>query len=155
MSKDEDPQGLPRLHNPRLSSIEAPSHPLSRDLCKPNAGQSFIAQGVPYILGGHLGDGAAGLVRKASTSSGQVYAVKFLAPDSKYIEESSFDDVARRFKREGERGVHLKHPHLIEIRAYSDNSNGAAFNEGKPTNPFIIMEYVKGRTLESYIHHID
>ena len=49
-----------------------------------------------------IGDGAAGIVRKAKAiSSGKIVAVKFLAPDPKYIDISAFDEVAQRFKREG------------------------------------------------------
>jgi serine/threonine protein kinase len=101
---------------------------------------------------GRLGDGAAGLVRKAKRlESSELFAVKFLAPDPKYIDTEVFDDVARRFKREGERGAHLKHDNLLDIVAYSDNDKGSAFRTGAPSNPFIVMEYVNGRTLESYI----
>lgn len=142
-----------RLVNPRLAVDEDEArHPLARELCKPKSGQVFTVRNQEYILGGKIGNGAAGLVRKASPKDSNIlYAIKLLAPDPKYIEENAFDDVARRFKREGERGVHLKHEHLIEIKAYCDNENGASFTSEAPTNPFILMEYVDGKTLESYI----
>jgi len=102
---------------------------------------------------GQLGDGAAGLVRKArDIERDTTVAVKFLAPDPKYIDTGVFDDVARRFKREGERGAHLRHDSLVTIIAYSDNESGRSFLKGGgPTNPFIVMEYLEAKTLESYI----
>ena len=72
------------------------------------AGQRFVVNKKRFVLGGSLGDGAAGLVRRATAEdTREEYAVKFLAPDPKYIEESAFGDVAARFKRERERGSHL------------------------------------------------
>lgn len=89
------------------------------------AGQSFVVKREEYILGGHVGDGAVGLVRKATrVSDNSQRAVKFLAPDPKYIEESVFDDVSYRFRREGERGSKLAHPHLITVNAYCENLDG-------------------------------
>jgi len=84
--------------------------------------------------------------------------VKFLAPDPKYIEAAVFDDVAARFKREGERGPKLNHPSLIKVHTYCDNVDGIAFSMAgygaSVTNPFLIMELVEGRTLESYIRNL-
>jgi serine/threonine protein kinase len=132
------------------------AHYLSRDLCEPRTGQRFIVGQQEYILGGAIGDGAVGIVRKATRASDRsLVAVKFLAPDSKYIDESVFDDVAARFRREGERGVRLRHPHLVAVEAYSQNVGGNAFLDEGPCNPLIIMEFVRGRTLESYIRTLD
>jgi hypothetical protein len=67
-----------------------------------------------YELEGKIGDGAVGLVRRARrVKDGIIRAIKFLAPDPKYIEESSFDDVAARFRREGERGSQLVAVHAV------------------------------------------
>lgn len=77
--------------------------------------------------------------------------MKFLAPDPKYIDPRAFNDVATRFRREGQRGARLRHEHLIDILGYSDNEEGGAFKSGSPTNPFLIMEYIRGKTLEDYI----
>ena len=127
-------------------------HWLSRNLCRPKSKQRFVLDGEKYELGGKIGDGAAGLVRKATRlADGKLFAVKFLAPDPKYIEEGHFDDVASRFRREGERGARLEHPHLIEIDSYCENENGELFVEKEPKNPFLVMEYARGKTLESYI----
>jgi serine/threonine protein kinase len=128
------------------------AHELSRELCNPMAGQRFIFQGEEYVLGGDLGDGAVGLVRKATrTKDNARRAVKFLAPDPKYIDEAIFDDVAARFKREGERGAKLRHAHLLTIFSHCENEDGELFESREPKNPFLLMEQVQGRTLESYI----
>ena len=61
-----------------------------------------------FELQGALGDGAVGLVRKArDVVSGAQVAIKFLAPDPKYIDPKAFDDVATRFVMEGQKGKTL------------------------------------------------
>lgn len=138
-----------------LASTLAMAHPLSRALCKPKDGQRFSIDGVDYVLRGKLGDGAAGLVRKVERKSdGQPFAIKFIAPDPKYIDEASFDDVRARFKRESERGSKLDFHSLLKIHAHSDNLDGSAFASGSPKNPFLIMERSTGGTLEDFIRRI-
>ncbi len=133
----------------------SPRHPLVRALCKPVTGQVFEVGGVSYVLEGKLGNGAVGTVRRArNRTTGRLVAVKFLAPDPKYIDVSAFDDVKERFRREGQRGAALRHENLVEILAYEENADGAAFRSGHPKNPFILMEYVRGRTLESLVHRL-
>lgn len=128
------------------------THPLSRTQCRPKAKQRFTVDGHEHVLGGSIGDGAAGVVRKATRVNDDMpLAVKFLAPDPKYIDEAVFDDVANRFRREGERGAKLDHPHLISIYSYCENVDGDSFATREPTNPFLLMEHIRGRTLESYI----
>jgi len=131
------------------------SHPLSRQYCRPQTGQRFTVDNEEYELAGGLGDGAVGIVRKARRlRDDAIRAVKFLAPDPKYIDESVFDDVAARFRREGQRAPFLVHNSLLKIYAYAENEDGQAFNGGSPQNPFILMEVVKGRTLESYLRRL-
>jgi serine/threonine-protein kinase len=131
------------------------SHHLARHRCHAEAGQRFTAAGRRYEFRGLLGNGAVGLVRKAEDlDGGRMVAVKLLAPDPKYIDVNSFADVEQRFKREGTRGAHLKDDNLVEIIAYEENAGGSCFQDKKIRNPFIIMEYVRGRTLESYIKKI-
>lgn len=130
-------------------------HPLSRKLCRPKAKQEFKVDERYYVLGGSVGDGAAGIVRKATVkSSSTPVAIKFLAPDPKYIDEAVFDDVASRFKREGLRGAQLDYPHLLQIYAYCENTDGNLFEDGDPKNPFLVMEHIQGKTLESYIRKL-
>jgi serine/threonine protein kinase len=131
-------------------------HPFSREVCIARGGQQFTIGKETYSMGGAIGDGAVGLVRKANRKSdGKLVAVKLLAPDPKYIEEDTFDDVAARFKREGERGVKLRHPHLVKIEAYADNTAGAVFENASPINPLLVMEFIRGKTLDSFIRTID
>ncbi len=119
-------------------------------------GQRFVVGRETYVMGGAVGDGAVGLVRKATrTRDSGVVAVKLLAPDPKYIDENVFDDVAARFRREGERGLRLRHPHLVTIEGYSQNEGAAAFEQGGTSNPLLVMEFIRGRTLESYIRNLD
>ncbi|MGE0190445.1 MAG: serine/threonine-protein kinase [Planctomycetota bacterium] len=129
-----------------------------RKRCKPKASQTFSAGGRSYRIAGRVGNGAVGLVRKArDVESGAIRAVKFLAPDLKYIDPEAMEDVAARFRREGERGAGLHHSNLVRVICYEENSGGAAFlakeipTQNPPINPFVVMEYVDGRTLESRI----
>ena len=81
-------------------------HPLTRRLCAAKNGQRFELDGEQYLLAGKIDDGAVGIVRRGKRVRGSLpRAVKFLAPDPKYIDESVFDDVAHRFRREGERVI--------------------------------------------------
>ncbi len=120
-------------------------------------GQEFVAGNKSYVIGGKLGDGAIGVVRKArEKGSGTQRVIKLLAPESKYIESSSIDDISERFRREGMRGQELDHENLIEIYAYEENDSGSKFLTGngegeKPQVPFIVMEHGGARTLDGYI----
>ena len=130
-------------------------HPLARSNLKIKAGLKFQFDGTDYKLGGKLGDGAVGIVRKATADNGKEVAIKFLAPDPKYIDPEFFDDVAGRFIAEGKRGSKLEHPGLVDIYGYSANENGGDFASGNPSNPYLMMERVKGKTLESIIRDSD
>ncbi len=130
-------------------------HPLTRSLCKPVPGQVVATRDQEYILRGRIGNGAVGLVRRAeSRTTGRMVAIKFLAPDPKYIDVAAFDDVAERFRREGERGVHLNHEHLVSILGYEENQDGQCFRDRSVKNPFFVMEFVRGVTLERTIRNL-
>ncbi len=130
-------------------------HKLARYRCRPHAGQRFTAGRERYEFLGSIGDGAVGLVRKArNLATDGTVAVKVLAPDPKYIDPAAFDDVEQRFKREGSRGAHLRDENLVDIIAYEGNEEGCCFESARVKNPFIVMEYVRGRTLESLIKKI-
>lgn len=124
-----------------------------RDRLRACESQVFTAEGREYVLQGLVGDGAIGVVRKAKDIKlGNQVAVKFLAPEFKYIEMSSMDDIHARFRREGLRGAALDHENLVKILSYQENEDACSFkaNAG-PCNPFIVMEFVRGKTLESFI----
>lgn len=118
-------------------------------------GMVFEADGRRYNLAGKIGDGAIGVVRKAvDQETNRQIAIKFLAPEPKYIEAASIEDIYRRFKREGQRGAELDHFSLVKIISYQENDKGVNFIEGNqpfPDNPFILMECIQGRTLEAYL----
>ena len=136
------------------SSVAIMNH-LTRHKCHAEAGQRFTAANRRYEFRGLLGNGAVGIVRKAEDlETGRFVAVKLLAPDPKYIDVKAFADVEQRFKREGLRGAHLRDDSLIEIVSYEENINGSCFQDRAVCNPFIVMEYVRGRTLESFIRKI-
>lgn len=124
-----------------------------RDNLNATTSQIFVSRGREYILGGEIGDGAIGIVRRANDRlTKERFAVKFLAPEPKYIDLSSFEDIYARFKHEGKKGAALSHEHLVQVLAYEENENGANFPDGKgPSNPFILMEYIQGTTLEKFL----
>lgn len=124
-----------------------------RDGLAAHTGKIFMSGGREYLLGGELGNGAIGVVRRATDRQTQKqFAIKFLAPEPKYIEIASIEDIYIRFRREGLRGTALSHDHLVKIFTYEENENGSSFlNNDGPCNPFIIMEYIRGTTLEKFI----
>ena len=125
---------------------------MTRELCNPHAGQLLQIGSENYVLGGKEGDGAVGIVHKATRKKdSEVHAIKFLAPDPHFIDPEAFNDVSIRFRREGDRGAKLKHPHLVRIYSYNENEDGVCFEKGFPATPFLLMEFIRGRTLE---HHI-
>ena len=105
-------------------------HPLARSNLRIKSGLKFQYAGTNYKLAGKLGDGAVGIVRRAVTTDGKEVAIKFLAPDPKYIDPEFFDDVAVRFIAEGKRGSRLEHGGLVDIYGYSANENGQTFHRG-------------------------
>jgi serine/threonine-protein kinase len=116
----------------------------------------FTAGGIDYELGDIIDRGGAGIVQKATARlSREQVAVKFLAPHPEYIRLSAFDKVAKRFRDEGMRGAKLQHENLVRIVAYEDNKEGSCFefaeNTVKDSRPFIVMEYIEGETLASFI----
>src|SRR5688572_4898486 len=109
---------------------------LARENCRPELGMEFKAGKDSYALRGRIGDGAVGLVRRAvNVEDGSEVAVKFLAPDPKYIEPANFGDVAERFRREGTRGANLRHENLVTVKRYIENTDGEAFVDGTIKNP--------------------
>lgn len=141
-----------RSYDHNLEFTEAQSPDLWRHSLKAKVQQIFVLGDERFELQGKIGNGAVGMVRGARRlNDGTPFAVKFLAPDPKYINERFAADVARRFKREGLRGAELSHKNIIKILGYCENKDGQAFVDADgPKNPFLLME--RGHsTLEQYI----
>lgn len=91
-----------------------------------------------YKIIEELGRGGMGVVYKArDTRLDRIVALKFL-PDHLKQEDSDF----KRFLQEAKAAAALNHPNVCTIHDVHD--------EGE--NPFIVMEYVEGRTLREVIH---
>lgn len=90
-----------------------------------------------YKLLDIIGDGGMAIVYCAKDLIlDRDVAVKILRP-----EFSSDEEFIRRFKREAEAATSLDHPNIVNI-----------FDVGEENNTyFIVMEYVKGKTLKGYI----
>lgn len=99
---------------------------------------------IPELLGAELapefriirplGTGAAARVYLASeTGLERLVAVKALRPDL-----SGDERVVRRFLREARSSARIVHPHVITVHRVGELSDGT---------PYIIMEYIPGRTL--------
>jgi serine/threonine-protein kinase len=96
--------------------------------------------GDDYQIQQKLGVGGMGAVFKAKQqSNGQDVAVKVILPD-KMADNTS----VQRFLLEARTGLLLSHPNIVKTYKYSKTSDGLLF---------IVMEYVHGETLYSYLQN--
>jgi len=91
-----------------------------------------------YIIEELIGEGAMGRVYKAKqTTLGKPFAAKILAPHLLHDEQSH-----ARFAAEAHNAASLNHPNCVSVVDYGQTPEGITF---------IVMEYIKGITLERMI----
>lgn len=120
----EDAENMGEAIELKLSFIEAPTEP------------GTIGRLKHYDILRVAGRGGMGIVLKAfDRTLRRVVAVKMLAPHL-----AGNGQARQRFVREGRSAAGICHEHVVTIHAVEESP------------PFIVMQYVKGETLESRIH---
>ena len=102
-----------------------------------------------YELGELLGRGGMAEVRKGTDSRlGRVVAIKRLRTD--LASDATFQ---ARFRREAQSAASLNHPAIVAVYDTGEEWSDAdgAGREGVD-QPYIVMEYVAGRTLREIVH---
>jgi len=92
--------------------------------------------GGKYSLLERIGEGAMGAVYKAVDAHGNTCAVKMMHAAA--VQDPS---LRTRFEREAQALFSLRHPNILEVRDYGIEAG----------LPYIVMEHLIGRTLESLI----
>src|SRR4051795_3150299 len=97
--------------------------------------------GSRYEIGETLGYGGMAEVRRGrDVRLGREVAVKVLRPD--LARDPSFQG---RFRREAQSAASLNHPSIVAVYDTGED------REGGVSTPYIVMEYVEGRTLREVI----
>jgi serine/threonine protein kinase len=123
---------------------ESPRTPLHREDNLPVDSQRVLSG--RYELGGLIGRGGmADVYRGMDTRLGRTVAVKLLRPDM--ARDPQFQ---ARFKREAQSVAALNHPSIVAIYDTGEHM----VHDGSDDNvrvPYIVMEYVEGRTIRDLI----
>ncbi len=94
-----------------------------------------------YRLKHMIGEGSYGAIFKASDLvNGEIVAVKALPPSL----DSSSHTALGRFQREMSIIKNLVHPNIVALFDYGETPQGV---------PFMVMEFVQGKTLEQHVRH--
>ncbi len=100
-----------------------------------------------YELGELLGRGGMAEVRKGTdTRLGRVVAVKRLRTD--LASDATFQ---ARFRREAQSSASLNHPSIVAVYDTGEEWSEAGAGQEGVAQPYIVMEYVAGRTLRDII----
>ena len=110
-----------------------------------------MVQSEPTIVGGRyelgelLGRGGMAEVRKGTdTRLGRIVAVKRLRTD--LASDATFQ---ARFRREAQSSASLNHPAIVSV--YDTGEEPVSDGGGSVAQPYIVMEYVAGRTLRDIL----
>ncbi len=107
---------------------------------EPSAGDPYegLILADKYIIGDLIGEGAMGRVYEAKqVTLGKMFAAKILAPHLLNDESSH-----ARFASEAHNAASLNHPNCVSVVDYGQTPDGITF---------IVMEFIKGDTLEHII----
>ena len=130
-------QHRPHRHpQPRGNAMSTPTPP------PPPSGPPLV--GGRYELGELLGRGGMAEVRKGTDSRlGRVVAIKRLRTD--LASDSTFQ---ARFRREAQSAASLNHPAIVSVY---DTGEELATDGSGVAQPYIVMEFVAGRTLRDIL----
>ena len=110
-----------------------------------NEGSQQTLVGERYELGELLGRGGMAEVRKGvDTRLGRTVAVKRLRTD--LASDATFQ---ARFRREAQSSASLNHPTIVAV--YDTGEEQIETPGGSVSQPYIVMEYVEGRTLREIL----
>ncbi len=116
----------------------ASGDPVSIDFLSPSDQPDHIGRLGPYEILEVIGRGGMGVVLKGHDARlNRFVAIKVLVP-----ELASSATAKKRFHREGQAAAAVSHDHVVAIHAV-DEAEGL---------PYLVMEYVCGRSLEDRIH---
>src|SRR5215216_2464721 len=92
-----------------------------------------------YRIDEKIDEGGMGCVYRAThVLMEKVVAVKVLHPAL-----AADDKIVARFSREAKAASRLSHPHALSVTDFGEADNGVVF---------LVMEYLKGKTLKEVIH---
>lgn len=105
------------------------------------AGDALVGQTLAdkYRVEEHLSEGGMGTVYRAThILMDKTVAIKVLHPSL-----AADDKIVQRFSREARAASRISHPHALNVTDFGESENGVVF---------LVMEYLRGRTLKEVIH---
>ncbi len=105
------------------------------------AGDALVGQTLAdkYRIEEHLSEGGMGTVyRGTHVLMDKTVAIKVLHPSL-----AADDKIVQRFSREARAASRISHPHALNVTDFGESENGVVF---------LVMEYLRGRTLKEVIH---